>query len=207
MNVFIKRIRKLMGWCPNAKVLEIGCKVTPSYFENGRSRGEKANSQQVKSQFSKIFSRLDVRLFLPTLILTLFYMSMLFLKGADSKALFLGILLPLLIYSLCWKKQMEWYDALVKKPNIRYFSKIMLFFVLLVLIWALIIPIRILFSDMPSSINSESMYSFIAGLSFFIMCGTSLQLIYWEKKNHMKICIKNENGFLKTYAIRENGGE
>lgn len=39
------------------------------------------------------------------------------------------------------------------------------------------------------------------------MWGTSLQLIYWEKKNHMKICIENENGFQKTYAVGEKEGE
>jgi hypothetical protein len=208
MTVSLRYIKKLMGWCPNVKTTEIGSHISPSHFEtNDRSRGEKANSPQVKNQFSRIFSRLDVRLFLPTLILTPFYISMLFLKGVDSEALFIGILLPLLIYSLCWKKQMLWYDALAKKPNVRYFSKIVLFFVFLTLIWALIFPIRVFLSHVPSSINSESLYSFIAGLSFFIMWGTSLQLIYWEKKNHMKICIKNENGFLKTYAVGEKEGE
>nr|WP_269848934.1 DUF1673 family protein [Methanosarcina horonobensis] len=57
------------------------------------------------------------------------------------------------------------------------------------------------------SINSQSMYSFIAGIWILTMWGTSLQLIYWEKKNHMKICTAYENGFQKTYTIGEKEGE
>jgi hypothetical protein len=168
MNVFTKSIRKLMGWCPNAKTNETGSRISPDNFESyDRSGGEKARSPKVPSQYSRLFSRLDVRLLLPTLFLTPFYIIMLFLKGINSEALFLGILLPLLIYSLCWKKQMQWYDALAKKPIVRYVSKIVLFWVFLALIWSLIIPIIVFLSYTPSLINSQSFYSFIAGLTQF----------------------------------------
>jgi hypothetical protein len=51
------------------------------------------------------------------------------------------------------------------------------------------------------------MYSFVAGLWILTMWGTSLQLIYWEKKNHMKICTENKNGFQKTYAVGDKEGK
>ena len=42
MNVFIKSIRRLMGWCPNAKALETGSQVIPANIEvYDRSGGEK----------------------------------------------------------------------------------------------------------------------------------------------------------------------
>jgi len=33
MNVFTKSIRKIMGWCPNAKALETGSQIIPENFE------------------------------------------------------------------------------------------------------------------------------------------------------------------------------
>lgn len=45
MNVFTKSIRKIMGWCPNAKALETGSQNIPANFEvYDRSGGEKAGN-------------------------------------------------------------------------------------------------------------------------------------------------------------------
>ena len=204
----LEYIKKLMGWCPNAKASEIRSLNNPASFEAyDQSGGEKARTLGISSQFSTLFSRLDIRLLLPTLILTPFYLILLSLKGVNTEAFFLSILLFLLIYSLCWKKLMQQYDAIAKKPIFSSFSKIVLLLVSLSLIWFLIFPIRVFLSYTPSSINSQSLYSFTAGIWILTMWGFSLQLIYWEKKNRMKICIKNENGFQKTYAVREKEGE
>jgi hypothetical protein len=195
-------IKKLMGWCPNAKTVEIGSRISPANFEDyNQSKGEKARNSKVPSQFS----RLDIRLLLPTLFLTPFYIIMLFLKGVNIEFFVLGILIPLLIYLLCWKRQMRQYDALAKKPIVSYISKIVIVWVSLSLIVFLIFPPMVFLSYTPSPVNSQSMYSFIAGLWIFTMWGICLQLVYWEKKNHMKIYIKNESGFQKTYAIGEKG--
>lgn len=201
----LEYIKRLMGWCPNAKTLEKRSRVSPVSFEAyDRSRGEKARSPTALSRFS----RLDVRLLLPALLLTPIYIIMLFLKGVNSEFFFLGILFSLLLNSLCWKKLIHECNALVKKPDVRYVSKIVLFYVFLSLIWFSVLPFIVFRSyHTPYSIDSQSMYSFIAGLWILTMWGTSLQLIYWEKKNHMKICTENENGFQKTYAIGEKEGE
>lgn len=193
-------MKELMGWCPNAKTVEVGSRISPTNFEEYyQSTGDKATNTKPHD----LFSRLDVRLLLPTLFLTPFYIVMLFLKGVNLDFLFLGILFSLLINSLFWKKQIREYDATVKKPTARYVSKIVLFFVFLSLVWFLIFPPIVFLSYTPSSINSQSMYSFISGTWILTMWGACLQLLYWEKKNHMKICIKNENGFQRTYTINE----
>ncbi|PAV12212.1 hypothetical protein ASJ81_07620 [Methanosarcina spelaei] len=193
-----------MGWCPNAKTIETGSRISPVNFEAyARSRGEKARSPMALSRFS----RLDVRLLLPTLFLTPIYIVMLFLKGVNSEFFFLGVLFSLLINLLFWKNQIREYEAAAKKPTVRYVSKIVLFFVFLSLILFLSLPPMVFLSYTPSSINSHSMYSFIAATWILTMWGTCLQLFYWEKKNHMKIHIKNENGFQKTYAIGEKEGK
>jgi len=50
MDVFIKSIRKLMGWCPNAKALEIQHSIHPAYLEeNDQSRGKDAGNFSVLS--------------------------------------------------------------------------------------------------------------------------------------------------------------
>ncbi|MDD3874078.1 MAG: DUF1673 family protein, partial [Methanosarcina sp.] len=55
----------------------------------------------------------------------------------------------------------------------------------------------------PSSINSQSMYSFIAATWILTMWGACLQLFYWEKKNHMRIYIQSEKRSQKMYALGE----
>ncbi|MDD2613658.1 MAG: DUF1673 domain-containing protein [Methanosarcina sp.] len=204
----LEYIKKLMGWCPNAKMLETGSRISSANFElYDQSGGEKARSPMALSRFSKLFSRLDARLLIPTLFLTPFYIIMLFLKGINSEFFFLGILFSLLINLLFWKKQIREYDAAAKKPTVRYVSKIVLLFVFLSIVLFLSFPPMVFLSYTPSSINSQSMYSFIAATWILTMWGACLQLFYWEKKNHIKIYIKNENGFQKTYAIGEKEGE
>ncbi|AKB76613.1 hypothetical protein MSHOH_0130 [Methanosarcina horonobensis HB-1 = JCM 15518] len=180
-------IKKLVGWCPYAKTTGVEPRISSANFEEYvRSGGEEAGSPKVPSQFSRFFSR----------------------KGVDSEFFFSGILFSLLLNSLCWKKLIQECNALVKKPDVRYVSKIVLFYVFLSLIWFSFLPFMVFRSyHMPPSINSQSMYSFIAGIWILTMWGTSLQLIYWEKKNHMKICTAYENGFQKTYTIGEKEGE
>jgi len=208
MTLILEYIKKSMGWCPNAKALQTGSRISSTNFEAyDRSRGEKARSPMALSRFSKLFSRLGARLLVPTLFLTPFYMIMLFLKGINSEFFFLGILFSLLINLLFWKKQIREYDAAAKKPTVRYVSKIVLFFVFLSLILFLSFPPMVFLSYTPSSINSQSMYSFIAATWILTMWGACLQLFCWEKKNHMRIYIKKENGFQKTYTIGEKERE
>ena len=200
MTMTLKFIKKLMGWCPNAKTVEVRSRISPANFEEyDQSKGEKSRNPKVTS----LFSRLYIRFFLPTFFLTPIYIVMLFLKGVNLDFFFLGILFSLLINSLFWEKQIREYNAAAKKPTVRYVSKIVLFFVFLSLIWFLILPPLVFLSYTPPSVNSQSMYSFIAGAWILTMWGTCLQLFYWEKKNHMKVCIMNENGFQKTYNVAE----
>ncbi|WP_292376697.1 DUF1673 domain-containing protein [Methanosarcina sp. UBA411] len=48
MNVLIKNIRKLMGWCPNAKMLETQRSIHSEYFEtNDQAKGRDAGNPPV----------------------------------------------------------------------------------------------------------------------------------------------------------------
>ncbi|HWQ47774.1 MAG TPA: DUF1673 family protein, partial [Methanosarcina sp.] len=48
MNVLIKNIRKLMGWCPNVKTLETQHSIHSEYFEaNDQAKGGDAGNPPV----------------------------------------------------------------------------------------------------------------------------------------------------------------
>lgn len=201
----LEYIKKLMGWCPNVKTLETGSRIPTNFEAYDQSGGEKAGNQKISSRVSRLFSRFAIRILLPTLFLTLVYINLLFQKGINAEALFLGFSLSLLIYLLGWKKQMHHYDSLEKKPILRSSSKKTLLWVFLVLILFLILPM-VFFSQIPFFLNARSMYSLTGG-ALILLWGSYLQLIYWERKSHMKIYIKNEKGFQKMYAIEEKEGE
>jgi len=204
MNVLIKNIRKLLGWCPNAKTLETESRISSANFESyDQSRGEKARNPEISSHISRLSSRFDVRILLPTLFSTPIYINLLFQKSINEKAFFLGFSFSLLIYLLGWKKQIHYYDSLAKKPVVGSSSKKILLWIFSALILFLILPMVFL-SQISSFLNARSLYSLVAG-SWILMWGIYLQLIYWERKNHMKIYVKNENGFQKMYAIGEKG--
>lgn len=204
MNLFMKSIRKLMGWCPNAKVTETGSGICSFSFESyDQPGGEKSRNPKILSQFSKLYSRLDIRILLPAVFLTPFYVNILFQKGINTKAFFLGLSLSLIIYYMYWNKQMQRYNAVAKKPITRFFSKkkafeIFLAIILFGILFILLLPYTLNFLD------SQSIFSFLAPIWLFLW-GNYFQLIYWEKKNHMRIYIKSENGFQKIYAVSIEG--
>ncbi len=199
-----------MGWCPNAKTLETGSRISPANFEAyAQSGGEKARNQGVQSQFSRLFSRFDVRILLPTLFFTFYLIILLFQKGVNAEAFLLGLSLSLLTYLLGWKKQMNKYNTLTKKPAVVSSFKKTFFWVFSSIILSLILLMVFLpyiLSHTTLSLNARSLYSFVAGI-WVLMWGTYLQLIYWEIKNHMKIYIKSEKGFQKMYALGEKEGK
>lgn len=196
-----------MGWCPYVKTLETGSRISPSDFEAyTQSGGEKAGGPEALSQLSRLFSRFDVRILLPTLFFTFYLIILLSQKGINSEAFLLGLSLSFLTYLLTWKKQMNKYDTLTKKPAVLSSFKKTFIWVISVIILGLVLFMILLshLSHMLHFLNAQSMYSFIAG-TWILMWGSYLQLIYWEKENHMKIYIKSEKGFQKMYVLGEKG--
>ena len=55
-------------------------------------------------------------------------------------------------------------------------------------------------------LNDQTLNSFVLG-TLILIWGFYFQLIYWERKNHMKIYIKRENAQQKLYVLEEKGGE
>lgn len=202
-------IKKLVGWCPYAKTTGLDSRNGPANFEAyDQSGGEKAGGPEALSQLSRLYSRYDVRILLPTLFFTFYLIILISQKGINSEAFLLGLSLSLLTYLLGWKKQMNKYNTLAKKPAVVSSFKKTFIWVISVIILGLILFMVLLshLSHILYFLNAQSMYSFIAG-AWILMWGSYLQLIYWEKENHMKIYIKSEKGFQKMYALGEKERE
>ncbi len=205
-KVFIfNQIKKLMGWCPNAKALETGPRISSANFEaNDQSEGEKTRSPKVSSQHS----RLDTQLFLLPIFFTPVYIK-LFQKGINTEAFLLGILLSLPINLLGWKKQMHQYDAVKKNPVVSPSFRKTLACVILFLFLGFTLLMAFLpyiSSHAAYIFNDQALYSFTSG-TLILMWGFYFQLIYWERKNHMKMYTKREKGQQKLYVLGEKGEE
>lgn len=206
VKIFVfDQIKKLMGWCPNAKKLETGPRISSANFEAyGRLGEEKERSPTVPSQHS----RLDTQLLLLPFFFILIYIN-LFQKGINTEALLLGLSLSLPIYLLGWKKQMHQYNTVKEKPVISPFFRKTLACVILFLFLGFTLLLAFLpyiSSHAAYLLNYQALYSFVSG-TLILMWGFYFQLIYWERKNHMKMYMKRENGQQKLYVLGEKGGE
>lgn len=194
-----------MGWCPNAKALETGSKISSANFEaNDLSAGEKVRSPTIPSQHS----RLDTHLLLLPFFFTLVYIN-LFQKGMDTEAFLLGFLLSLPIYLFGWKKQIHQYDAVKRNPVVSPSFRKTFAFVILFLFLGLSLLMAFLHyisSHAAHLLNDQTLYSFTSG-TLILMWSFYFQLIYWEKKNHMKIHMKREKGQQKLYVLGEKEEE
>lgn len=203
--VTFEQVKKLMGWCPYAKTAEAGPRTSPLNFEaNDFSGEEKARSPTVPGQHS----RLDTQLLLLPIFFTPVYIS-LFQKGINSEAFLLGLSLSLPIYLLGWKKQMYQYNAAKEKPVVSPSFRKSLFCVILFLFlgFTLIMAFLPYFSSHAAHLlNDRTLNSFVSG-TLILTCGFYFQLIYWERKNHMKMFMKREKGQQMLYVLGEKGRE
>jgi hypothetical protein len=205
MNIFIRNIRKLMGWCPNAKALETVSRISSANFEaNDQSEGEKAKNPTVPGQHS----RLDIYLLLLPIFFAPIYIKI-FQKGVNTEAFLLGLSLSLPIYLLGWKKQMHQYDAVKRNPVVSpSFRKTLACVVLFLFLGFTLLMAFLPYISSHSAylFNDQVLSSFTSG-TLILMWSFYLQLIYWEKKNHMKMYVKREKGQQKLYALEEKERE
>jgi hypothetical protein len=194
-----------MGWCPNTKVTETEPRISSANFEEcDRSGKEKSRISKVSGQHS----RLDIHLLLLPFFFTLIYIN-LFQKGVNTEAFLLGLSLSLPVYFFGWKKQMHQYNAVKEKTVISPSFRKTLACVVLFLFLGFTLLLAFLpyiSSHAAYLLNDQALYSFVSG-TLVLMWGFYLQLIYWERKNHMKMYMKREKGQQKLYVLGEKGGE
>ncbi|AKB59871.1 DUF1673 domain-containing protein [Methanosarcina barkeri] len=199
MNWKAKYIRKLMGWCPNAKANEARRNIDLENFDSNipdRARGDNSclkNPGWLQRESNQILLFAIFLIFVHFLI----YNHMGLLPS------FFAPLPPLFYFVFHWNERIQRFNDVAKKPIVRYISKLAYLWIFLIII-VFIAPMMLL-----TYMIIQSWHLALLGLSIpcFFMWGFYFQLIHWEKKNHMRIYIKSENGFQKAYAIGEKEGE
>ncbi len=199
MSLNVEYIKKLMGWCPNAKAHEARRHVNLENFDSDvpdRARG--GNGDLINpGRFRKV----STRILLLDIFLTFVYFLILTHIGLNLIFLLTGFLTVLVHVASYWKTQMQRYDDLVKQPVTEYSNKkksiiVAIPFVLYFVIFFLSIVVG-------QEHALQTMFSFGGG--FLVgMWLIYFQIIYWEKMNHKKIYINKRDGMWKTsYIIRE----
>ena len=182
VKIFVfDQIKKLMGWCPNAKKLEA---VNQNSFSNFEAYDQSGKEKSNVSKASDKHSRLDIQLFLFPFFFTPIYIN-LFQKDINTEAFLLGLSLSLPIYLLGWKKQMHQYNAVKEKPVIspsfrKTLACIVLFLFLGITLLLVFLPY---ISPYFYLLNDQTLNSFVLG-TLILIWGFYFQLIYWERKNH-----------------------
>ncbi|MCC4767965.1 DUF1673 family protein [Methanosarcina sp. DH1] len=205
MSLKVEYIKKLMGWCPNAKAYEARQHANLESFDSDipdRARGENGDLKDpgwLRKESNQIL--------LFDIFLTFVYLLMINLIDLNLLYLLAGFLVALSQLVLRWNKQMQRYNDIARKPITRYGSKEkylpgLLFIIFTILFTSLLIVLSYMFN-----FGIPSIPAFYFSILWFFMWGFYFQLIYWEMKNHMKICIIFENGFQKTYALGKKEGE
>jgi hypothetical protein len=205
VNLKIENIKRLMGWCPNARASEARRNIDLENFDSNvpdRARGDNSRLKNPGWLWKK-----SNQILLFNIFLTFVYLLMINLIGLNLIALLVGFFVALSQFVLRWKKDMQRYDEIARKPIIRYGSKEkyipgLLLIILIILFTFLFTVFAYIFNFSCPSV-STSYFSIL----WFYMWGFYFQLIYWEMKNHMKICIIFENSLEKIYALGKKEGE
>jgi hypothetical protein len=196
--VFSKYIRKLMGWCPNAKALEARQQTNFEIFDSNipdRARGENGDLKN-----PGWLQRESNQILLSAIFLT--FVHLLIYNHMGLLPSLFTTLPPLFYFVFHWNERIQRFNDITKKPIVRYVSKVSY-------LWVLMIIVFIALLMLLTYMIRQSWHSALFGLSIllFFTWGGYIQLIYWEKKNHMKIYIKTEKGFQKLYVLGEKEGE
>lgn len=202
-KIFVfERIKKLMGWCPNAKAHETR-QVNLESFDSDVP--DRARDDNIDLKTPGWLRRISNQILLFAIFLTFVHLLIYNQIGLNFDLtinLLIGSIPALSYFVFYWNERIQRFNDIAKKPVVRYISKVSY-------LWILIIIILLILLMVLSYLIRQSWHSALFGLSIilFLTWGFYFQLIYWEKKNRMKIYIKYENSFEKTYAIGEKEGE
>lgn len=201
MNWEAKYIKKLMGWCPNAKANEARKLINLENFDSNtpdRARGENENLEN-----PGWLRKTSTRVLLLSILFTLVYILAINHLGLNLASLLAGFLISVAFIVFDWKKQMHRYDTLVQEHICdnsgmkKVSQRINLIFYAMLFYW-------IFSGDVERNFSMKVTISFMSGC-LVVMWLSYFQLIYWQKKNHKTIYFNKSYGkWKKSYIIREN---
>lgn len=196
MNLNTEYIKKLMGWCPNARASEARRHVN---FENLEGVPERAKGESGDLKKPGWLRKTSTYFLLINTLFTLVYILAINHLGLKLTFLLAGFFISVAFVVVDWKKQMHRYDALEKYRVVDYSDKKKLYYILsyvyLILIFTLYVK-----GQEPAL---QAMFSFLGGLVVGMWLGY-FQLIYWQKKSQKMIYVdKSYGAWKKSYIILE----
>lgn len=198
MSIKVENIKKLMGWCPNARASGARRNIDLENFDSNvpdKARGENGDLKN-----PGWLQRESNQILLFAIFLT--FVHFLIYNHIGLLPSLFASLPPLFYFVFHWNERIQRLNDIAKKPIVRYVSKKSYLWVLIIIVFTALLMLL-------TYMIRQSWHSALFGLSIllFFTWGGYFQLIYWEKKNHMKIYIKHENGIENMYAVGEKEGE
>lgn len=199
VSLKVKAIRKLMGWCPYAKVKEAKQPVSFESFDFNIPDRARGDGESIKNL--RWFRKESNRILLIALFTTSLYSLVLHQTGINLIFLFVGFLIALIYFAFYWKTQIQRYDDMVKHSVIDYSNdKVNTLLKILFLFYFLMIFLGIFIGR---EIAWQAMLSFYGGLLVFFWL-SYFQIKYWERINNKTIFFDKKYGrWKKSYIIKE----
>jgi hypothetical protein len=198
VNLKVENIKKLIGWCPNARAYNDRQHVNLENFNSDvpdRARGE----GDTKSL--GWFRKESTIILLTAISVTFVYFIVLNHVGINLIFLLAGTFISLICFAFYWKTQIRIYNDLVKQPVTEYSKKMRIAMIAIILVLS---SARYLFGIIVGQeLAWQAMLSLYGGFLIFIWL-SYLQIKYWEKVNHKKIFFnKREGTWKRSYIIQE----
>lgn len=197
MSLIVENIKKLMGWCPNARSHETRQHINFESFESGIP--DKATGDDGDQRNPGWFQKASTRTLLVDIFLTFMYFSVLIQLGVNLIFLLVGFFIALISFIFSWNAKMRLYGSLEKQrlidnSNLERLCTI-LAYILLFVILCLYISGR--------GLALQVTLSFFGGYLVYFWLGY-FQILYWEQKNHKRIYFDKSHGtWKKSYVILE----
>jgi hypothetical protein len=199
VSLKVENIRKMMGWCPNARTSETRRHINFGSFESGIPDREKGDDGDQKNP--EWLRKASTRTLLVDIFLTFMYFLVLIQLGVNLIFLLAGFFTALISFIFSWNAKMRLYDSLEKQRLTDNSNLKRLCIILTYLLFSFVI---VCFYIIGYGLALQITLSFFGGYLVYFWLGY-FQILYWEHKNHKKIYFDKSYGkWKKSYIIRES---
>jgi hypothetical protein len=198
MTVVIEHIKKLMGWCPNAKTIETRKSVQ---FDDIMVNAPDSGGELTHTT-AKWWNKWRNRVLLNSFILTLLAITWFNLGGKDNMNLFLYGLITGAFFSIVtgiaeWCRLNKAASGEFRGLQITRKKKVINYLIIFGLIAVVIFVTGFLL--VKTGIRISGYYAFLSGFVLFVWT-QYLEVVYWERKNR-KTLIVEKTSFYAVDAL------
>ena len=191
----VGKVKRLMGWCPNASTIE----ARKSVIFDDLVVNAPDNGRELTYTTIRWWNKQRNRILIVGIICTYIAIDMFILYGINNMNIFLvGLFTGIALDILTWAQGVQSLDRVAGSDTpIKTSTKQM------IAVYILIILGIVTVGYLASMYGLRTTFAFISGF-VFTYWGGYLQIIYWEKKNRKTIVAY---GFYKQTIVAINSGE